>query len=599
MKNIKAKFLLLACMIIFLGLLVTGCGKVTAEDALTYLKNEDYSKAVEVYNNLFDDDKSKDKVLSEIQNDIDSALERWSCNEIEYEDVKAMLEAYSTLNDESVANNASNQLDIIKVEFEGTNAMLAAEELFSSENYLSVLKKLKEIDRSYSQYDFARQLYTEAKDIYIMEITYPETIKEYEGNIKDIRAYLEKYKDADLAKELERIEKDFSTFEKTILLINAANEAYEKGDYSNAFDTINSGLKKYPDDIPLKGTADELKAVYVIKINEDITKLADKEKYDEAIKITEEANNICPCEEFEYMEDAIKDENSAFHKIVSGAIDSVFAFFDGCKQEVLEVKNDGFGPYIIKSGKKFFLGDYTEENVTVLSTGGNVAASFIGIDAIFDARDLVYDVQNWGEGEQFVVKIATDAIALVPVIGAVKYFKYLKKTEKTIDVAEDSLKALENLKETKEGIVKHYEYKDTINKELINKKHPKSGVEFKANYVKYSDGRWLKGVFPVFESKADLQLPKSLYKASFVKQQSWLNKKLQKKIKNNPNLRNQFSEEDLADIENGITPNGYTWHHNEKEGLMQLVDTVKHDQTGHDGGMSLWGQGYGKSSDNK
>ena len=51
-------------------------------------------------------------------------------------------------------------------------------------------------------------------------------------------------------------------------------------------------------------------------------------------------------------------------------------------------------------------------------------------------------------------------------------------------------------------------------------------------------------------------------------------------------------DDELADIAKGVLPEGYTWHHNEKEGLMQLVDTVTHDATGHTGGMSLWGIGY-------
>ena len=36
----------------------------------------------------------------------------------------------------------------------------------------------------------------------------------------------------------------------------------------------------------------------------------------------------------------------------------------------------------------------------------------------------------------------------------------------------------------------------------------------------------------------------------------------------------------------------YVWHHNEKEGLMQLVDANIHAKTGHDGGMKFWGAGH-------
>ncbi|MFV0505588.1 MAG: HNH endonuclease, partial [Bacteroidales bacterium] len=36
------------------------------------------------------------------------------------------------------------------------------------------------------------------------------------------------------------------------------------------------------------------------------------------------------------------------------------------------------------------------------------------------------------------------------------------------------------------------------------------------------------------------------------------------------------------------TPKGYTWHHHQTMGRMQLVRTTVHLQTGHTGGFSLW-----------
>lgn len=36
--------------------------------------------------------------------------------------------------------------------------------------------------------------------------------------------------------------------------------------------------------------------------------------------------------------------------------------------------------------------------------------------------------------------------------------------------------------------------------------------------------------------------------------------------------KKNFTKEQLEDIDNGILPEGFTWHHNEKEGLVQLVE---------------------------
>jgi hypothetical protein len=53
----------------------------------------------------------------------------------------------------------------------------------------------------------------------------------------------------------------------------------------------------------------------------------------------------------------------------------------------------------------------------------------------------------------------------------------------------------------------------------------------------------------------------------------------------------QFTEEQLEQIMNGDTPDGYTWHHNEETGKMQLVKSETHARTGHTGGRAIWGGG--------
>ena len=44
-------------------------------------------------------------------------------------------------------------------------------------------------------------------------------------------------------------------------------------------------------------------------------------------------------------------------------------------------------------------------------------------------------------------------------------------------------------------------------------------------------------------------------------------------------------------IEDGETPDGYTWHHDAEAGKMQLVDFETHQKTGHTGGRYIWGGG--------
>ena len=84
----------------------------------------------------------------------------------------------------------------------------------------------------------------------------------------------------------------------------------------------------------------------------------------------------------------------------------------------------GAGEYTWKSIKKFILGDYDDENITVLSFLGNLVTSFFDFDLPLDLRDLVYDIQHWGEGDYFGVWFAVDCIALLPVVGMLKNLKY-------------------------------------------------------------------------------------------------------------------------------------------------------------------------------
>ena len=162
-----------------------------------------------------------------------------------------------------------------------------------------------------------------------------------------------------------------------------------------------------------------------------------------------------------------------------------------------------------------------------------------------------------------------------------------------IDNAKDAARVGETAKDTAKQVVKGYTLIETINQNLLGKVHEKTGVKFVLRKIDLSDGRKIKGVFPVFDSFADVHLPKNLYKESFAKQQKECLKQLQKDVKNPlKNTRKNFTEDQLKDIADGILPDGFTWHHNEKEGLMQLVDTLIHDQTAHTGGMSIWGIGY-------
>ncbi|MHB1042661.1 MAG: DUF7948 domain-containing protein [Eubacteriales bacterium] len=111
---------------------------------------------------------------------------------------------------------------------------------------------------------------------------------------------------------------------------------------------------------------------------------------------------------------------------------------------------------------------------------------------------------------------------------------------------------------------------------LAGKPHPITGVPFD------EEG------FPIYESKFDIKLDPSLYRASDPIQFKEATKILNEVIKIDPTLKALFTEEQLEQIASGLNPRGFTWHHHQELGRLQLVDSEIHSLTGHTGGRAFW-----------
>lgn len=130
----------------------------------------------------------------------------------------------------------------------------------------------------------------------------------------------------------------------------------------------------------------------------------------------------------------------------------------------------------------------------------------------------------------------------------------------------------------------------TYNEKLVNSIQPDS----KVGYVKKTldlNGIKVEGVFPKFEAVYTTQLPEEKLISSDRTQFKECNLQLKMAIENNPTLKSKFTNRQLQQINLGYTPGGYTWHHNEKIGKMELVDSIKHDSARHTGGRAIWGGG--------
>ncbi|WP_198863722.1 HNH endonuclease [Bacillus velezensis] len=96
--------------------------------------------------------------------------------------------------------------------------------------------------------------------------------------------------------------------------------------------------------------------------------------------------------------------------------------------------------------------------------------------------------------------------------------------------------------------------------------------------------------FPIFDPIVEVKIDKSLYLAKDT---------VQFKSNRTPVARNQQkSRVEKSLYRNAVEanykrkkPKGFTWHHHQNEGIMQLVDADIHGKTGHTGGRNIWGGG--------
>ena len=123
--------------------------------------------------------------------------------------------------------------------------------------------------------------------------------------------------------------------------------------------------------------------------------------------------------------------------------------------------------------------------------------------------------------------------------------------------------------------------------------HPNTRVQYvKKEIINPVTGQKEIYSFPEFDSVFEAQLSEDLYTSSDLEQFNECNKQLKDWCENNTEeANNKFSQSQLEQINANEAPKGYTWHHNEDVGKMQLVDSEIHQQTGHTGGRAIWGGG--------
>ena len=94
----------------------------------------------------------------------------------------------------------------------------------------------------------------------------------------------------------------------------------------------------------------------------------------------------------------------------------------------------GAADYWNKSAKQILLGNYNDDDVTLLGTARQIGLGLTGLDFAGDIRDLAYDVTHWQWTPRHVAQTVLDAVGLLPIVGT------LKNVDEVVELAKNGLK---------------------------------------------------------------------------------------------------------------------------------------------------------------
>lgn len=126
------------------------------------------------------------------------------------------------------------------------------------------------------------------------------------------------------------------------------------------------------------------------------------------------------------------------------------------------------------------------------------------------------------------------------------------------------------------------------NEELADKSHEVTGVKYVKKTIIVDDIE-ITVVVPEFEATFECEIPVDMWEEGDREIFKNCTEQLRDYIEAHPEMKSQFSEQQLEQIMNGEPYiKGYTWHHSEIPGKMQLVEAKTHAMSGHTGGNLIW-----------
>ncbi|MDO4556557.1 MAG: hypothetical protein Q4B70_15675, partial [Lachnospiraceae bacterium] len=131
----------------------------SAQRVETLLKSGDYEKAVEFMNEHSYSKKDMSNLELIVEECINTTLNDLDKEKVSYEDTKSVLVAFSKLKVSEISELAQEKLDYVELENSCNVALKSAEKDYSDKKYIDAMATICGIDKSYSQYIIANDLY--------------------------------------------------------------------------------------------------------------------------------------------------------------------------------------------------------------------------------------------------------------------------------------------------------------------------------------------------------------------------------------------------------------------------------------------------------
>lgn len=259
-SKIKIFFVVLLCVIIaggsLFGVLYYKWYTSPEQELIRALKNEDYNRAVSIYNGDYDgDDKTIKKAL---EDRIETIRQNFKNGKMEYSVALDELGTICTMNVSGIYDKASEAIGYVNKLNESKKAYNSAKELYAKKDYYEALKKYKKVIKEDNNYEDAQKKLNECVSEYRKAVLKDASDLAESGSYKDA---INKLNQAlDTLPDDSEIEPRMDEYKKSYIdsVISAADEQAAAGNYNDAISKLNEALKVVGSDETLQAKLNEI-----------------------------------------------------------------------------------------------------------------------------------------------------------------------------------------------------------------------------------------------------------------------------------------------------------------------------------------------------